>query len=394
MSFWVHGVLAAAALPGNLVDNSPFGAIQSYFNSLTNDPLQLGIRAGLTVVVLVLALTVSPWLGRRAGREPVEAEQKVGRFGRAGKIVERRGRFSPWIALLTRVCIWLAALIAIGIIWLSGQATAVNQHQLANELIDIGVRLGLSLIALAASLVLARIIQRTIVASLSQSRLNRNLTLLTGRLIYVATLVVGLIVILAIWGTGLVFPVALVGVLTVALSLSLQDILKNLVAGVYLLIERPFVIGDYITVATYSGEVEDIQLRVTLLRTLDGERVLIPNALIFTSAVVNLSAFQRRRVSISVTLPNDGADAVDHAEEEIRAALADAPTVLQEPEPLVAINRVGADQIDLRVTFWTPMKHLSMNGDDAVLSDAIEQVRARLPKASVSTSDASAPSPV
>lgn len=394
MSFWEHSVLAAVTLPGGLGANSPFSAITSYLNSLTNNPVQLGIRGGLTAAVLLIALTLSPWLGRRAGREPVEAEQKVGRGRRAGKIVERRGRFGPWLTTLTRLSIWLAALIAIAIIWLSGQATVVDQHQLADELIYIGVRLGFSLIALVATLVLARVIQRAIVASLSQSRLNRNLTLLTGRLIYATTLVIGLIVILAIWGTGLVFPVALVGVLTVALSLALQDILKNLVSGVYLLIERPFVIGDYITVATFSGEVEDIQLRVTLLRTPDGERVLIPNALIFTSAVINLSAFQRRRVSLAVTLPNDSPDAVDHADEQIRAALAEVKTILPEPEPLVAINRVASDQIDLRVTFWTPMKHLSMNGDDAVLSDAIEQVRARLPNASVSTSDASAAAPV
>ncbi|HLY29865.1 MAG TPA: mechanosensitive ion channel family protein [Ktedonobacterales bacterium] len=390
-SLWAYGVPATLA---GIADNTPFSAVQGYITSLTNDPIQLGIRAGLTALVLIIALLVSPWLGRRAGREPVEPEQKAGSAKRTGVVIDRRGRFSPWLTRLTRVSIWLSALIAIGIIWLSGQASAINRRQLVDELINIGVQLGFSLITLAASLVLARVIQKAIVSSLSQSRLNRNLTLLTGRLLYTTVLVIGLIIILAIWGTGIVFPVALVGVLTVALSLSLQDILKNLVAGVYLLIERPFVIGDYITVATYSGEVEDIQLRVTLLRTPDGERVLIPNALIFTSAVVNLSAFQRRRVSLSVTLPNDGAEAIDHAEEQIRTALTGVPVILPEPEPLVALNRAAADKIDLRVIFWTPMKRHEMNGDDAALSEAIEQIRTRLPQAVVATDAAAAPAPV
>ncbi len=384
MSFFLSPLVFASA-PGAITD-SPVSAVEAYFQSLARDPVQLGIRAGLTVLVLVLALSVGPWLAHRASREPVEAE-RVGRKGRVGAIIERRGRLGLWVALLTRLSLWFAALIAIAIIWLSGQATAIDQHQLADELIAIGVRLGFSLITLVAALVLARVIQRAVVASLSQSRLNRNLTLLMGRLIYVTTLVIGLIVILAIWGTGLVFPVALVGVLTVALSLALQDILRNLVSGVYLLIERPFVIGDSITVATFSGEVEDIQLRVTLLRTLDGERVLIPNALIFTSAVVNLSAFQRRRITLLVTIPNTGPESIDHAEEQIRAALAQITSALTEPEPLVTLNRAATDQLDLRVTFWTPTKNHGMTGDDSALSEAIELVRQRLPDASVATPD-------
>lgn len=384
MSFFLSPLVFGSA-PG-AVTSSPVSAVEAYFQSLARDPVQLGIRAGLSVIVLVLALAVGPWLAHRASREPVEAE-RVGRKGRIGAIIERRGQMAPWVALLTRLSTWLAALIAIAIIWLSGQATAIDQHQLADDLIAIGVRLGFSLITLVAALVLARVIQRAIVASLSQSRLNRNLTLLMGRLIYVTTLVIGLIIILAIWGTGLVFPVALVGVLTVALSLALQDILRNLVSGVYLLIERPFVIGDSITVATYSGEVEDIQLRVTLLRTLDGERVLIPNALIFTSAVVNLSAFQRRRITLLVTIPNTGPESIDHAEEQIRAALGQITAALTEPEPLVTLNRAATDQLDLRVTFWTSTKNHGMTGDDGALSEAIGLVRQRLPDASVATPD-------
>jgi small-conductance mechanosensitive channel len=147
------------------------------------------------------------------------------------------------------------------------------------------------------------------------------------------------------------------------------------------------VIGDSITVATYSGEVEDIQLRVTLLRTLDGERVLIPNALLFTSAVVNLSAFQRRRITLLVTVPNAGSEVIEHAEEQIRAALANITTALTEPEPLVTLSRAAADQIDLRVTFWAPTKHHGITGDDAALSEAIELVRERLPEAVVATPD-------
>ena len=306
-------------------------------------------------------------------------------------------RLGPWLAWLMRLCIWITALTAIMVIWLYGQDSQINGKQLLHQFVTFAIQLGVSLAALAATLVLARVAQRATVASLHRSRLNRNLALLTGRLIYVVVLVIGVIVILAVWGTGLVLPVALVGVLTVALSLALQDILRNLVSGVYLLIERPFVIGDYITIPPYSGEVEDIQLRVTSLRTLDGERVLIPNAMLFTSAVVNLSAFQRRRIALMVSLPVGGPDGgvnLDSAEERILAALDAAPSILDDPAPVVTVSRATPDKTDLRVIFWTPTERLGAGGTGDVLSDAIQELRDGLPEADISADGATTPAPV
>src|SRR5262249_18025397 len=183
-----------------------------------------------------------------------------------------------------------------------------------------------------------RILQRSLVINMER-RVNRNLSLLSGRIVYVAALVVGLIVILAIWGTGVVLPVTLLGAVTVALSLALQDVLKNLVSGIYLLLERPFTLGDHIALAPYVGEVEDIEIRYTALRTADGQRVIIPNSMLFSSAVVNLSAYERRRSTFTVTVPDTGVDAVDQAEEAIRAALEDTSGVLEQPAPDVIITR-------------------------------------------------------
>jgi len=425
---------------------------------LSANPVQIGVQLALTVGVLLAALLATPYLARWAARTPkVAGRRRVGREaqdkslalgadttgplangaratsgahtahgtnGNAGHggafVVERVARASqaaglqrdvaaseddaeteephrlgPWLAWLMRLCIWIMALTAIVVIWLYGQDNAFSGKLLLHQFVTFTIQLGISLAVLAATLVLARVAQRATVASLQRSRLNRNLILLTGRLIYVVALVIGIIVILAVWGTGLVLPVALVGVLTVALSLALQDILRNLVSGVYLLIERPFVIGDYITIAPFSGEVEDIQLRVTSLRSLDGERVLIPNAMLFTSAVVNLSAFQRRRVALLVSLPASGPDTVDldAAEAHIFAALEAAPSILNDPAPLVTVSRATPDKIELRVIFWTPTEHLGMTGTSDVLSRVIEEVREGLPEADVSAVGATTPAP-
>jgi small-conductance mechanosensitive channel len=95
-----------------------------------------------------------------------------------------------------------------------------------------------------------------------------------------------------LWGVEVlgVSPTALVagfGVLGLAASLALQDILKSFCAGVYLLFERPFLIGDEIKVKEFQGRVVDIGIRTTVLHTEDGREVLVPNSVVLADIVVN-----------------------------------------------------------------------------------------------------------
>lgn len=78
---------------------------------------------------------------------------------------------------------------------------------------------------------------------------------------------------------------AIIGSVGLALSLSSQDLLKNFIAGIYILLERPFGVGDRVTVGNYTGRVEFVDLRTTKLRTDDGQEVIVPNT-IFLSQVV------------------------------------------------------------------------------------------------------------
>src|SRR5712691_371452 len=77
------------------------------------------------------------------------------------------------------------------------------------------------------------------------------------------------------------------GALSLAITFALQDVLKNLVAGLYLLWERPFIIGDSIQVKDVTGKVEDVQVRTTLLRSDTGQLIVVPNAVLFTEIVTN-----------------------------------------------------------------------------------------------------------
>lgn len=360
-------------------------------------PNGVTVRALLTLVVLAIALLAGYWLGRSASRAPVEdqdqGEESEQRPRRGGRLMDvARTGMGPWLGRMARICVWLAAAVAVAVIWLWDEGIwhqgAVQTRALAAVLGDIAWKIGWSLLVVALALGLGRRLQEGMTRSLKRSRVNRNLALLGGRVVYVAILALGAIVVLGIWGPGLVFPAALLGALAVALSLSLQDVLKNLVAGIYLLLEHPFLIGDSITITTYTGVVEDIQIRYTALHTAEGQRVLVPNGLLFSSPVVNHSFYERQRAVLSVTLPDTGPDGVDEAAETIRTALAGLPGLIEQEEPQVMLSGAAAGKMDLRAVFWLPAGAPTETA--YVISRAIERVRGALPDAEVEATEPAA----
>jgi small-conductance mechanosensitive channel len=89
-----------------------------------------------------------------------------------------------------------------------------------------------------------------------------------------------------------------------AFGLGAQDLIRNLIAGVLMLFERPFLVGDMIAVAGHYGEVQDIGLRATLLKTFDDSLVTLPNALVFSQAISNSNAGALdEMVVVEFTLP-------------------------------------------------------------------------------------------
>src|SRR5205807_1999033 len=128
--------------------------------------------------------------------------------------------------------------------------------------------------------------------------------LLVNRMVFLAALVIGVVAAFSeLFGSpALVFGGF--GVFALAFSLAFQDILKNFIAGIFLLLERPFRIGDEITADNRTGVVENVEMRTTTLRTEDGEEVLIPNSLVYTSTIVNRTRFPARQFTVSTRVPD------------------------------------------------------------------------------------------
>ncbi len=147
---------------------------------------------------------------------------------------------------------------------------------------------------LLLSLYLASRIRHWFERATARSRADANTRLAVGRLLSVLILAIGAATLLDTFGIPLSAVVTFVGVIGLAISLALQDILKNFFAGLYLLFERPFRLGDTIAVKDQRGVVETIGIRTTCLRTDENVFVLIPNMVMFTEVVSNRSSFQAK----------------------------------------------------------------------------------------------------
>jgi small-conductance mechanosensitive channel len=124
-------------------------------------------------------------------------------------------------------------------------------------------------------------------SAMQRARVDTGTQILVKRGLAVAFVVASVLIVLGILGVNSVSLVTVAGAVGLAFSLAIQDILKNFFAGVYLLLERPFRVGDTIQVKDQQGVVENIGVRTTMLRTPENVQVLVPNAVVFAEVVTN-----------------------------------------------------------------------------------------------------------
>lgn len=153
------------------------------------------------------------------------------------------------------------------------------------QLGSLGGTVILALIVVLATLYLANRIRGTL-SRFFRGRGDVGLAILLGRTSYFLIVFVGGLIVLRVFGLDATILFASLGVVGLAVSLALQDVLKNVFAGIYLLIERPFQPGETIKVRDFLGTVETIELRTTILRAEDSI-IHVPNAILFSEILVN-----------------------------------------------------------------------------------------------------------
>jgi small-conductance mechanosensitive channel len=191
---------------------------------------------------------------------------------------------------------------------------------------------------------LMRIIFRRIVEDLTVENLLKQVA-------YYAVWVLGFIVALDAFGFDPQAVATGLGLTSLALGFALKDILSNFISGILILVLRPFELGDQIIVGETEGNVERIELRATQLRTYDGRVVLVPNAEVFASRIINNTAVPIRRGSVALFIGYDSD--LQKAIGVIQKAAQVTDGVLEEPAASVRVQELGQDDIIIEARFWT-----------------------------------------
>lgn len=194
--------------------------------------------------------------------------------------------------------------------------------------------------------------------------------MLVGKIVYYAGFLAIVVTVLGELNFHLGAALGAAGILGVAVGFASQTSLSNIISGLFLIAEKPFAVGDVITIGEITGQVLSIDILSVKLRTFDNRFVRIPNETIIKGQVTNVSRFPIRRMDVKLT--------VAYSEEvgRVREILLDIgrrnPLCLQEPEPSVIFSGFGVGSVELLFAVWTA------KGDWLNLQNSIhEEIRSR-----------------
>ncbi|GGM69833.1 small-conductance mechanosensitive channel [Halarchaeum rubridurum] len=219
---------------------------------------------------------------------------------------------------------------------------------------DLLVQFGVFLVVAFAVYVAGRFLLVPPLVRLVRVRNPENQTLVDATDLYarVAVAAVALVLATAAAGFGRAFQgsALVVAAATLALGVAGQDVIGNLVSGVFLVADPDFHVGDYIRWTDQEGTVEKVDFRVTRVRTAAGETVTVPNSQLTTNALVSPYAGETYRVSETFGVRHD-ADVGTALRLAREAAEAD-DRIVADPEPTVQVRGFGANSLDVVARYW------------------------------------------
>ena len=228
-------------------------------------------------------------------------------------------------------------------------ATVAHWYQ---NILEFLPNLLLILVLLKATRVISARTQRLVQRVAGRTQAPPGVVDLLGRLARFGIVALGVLLVLDRlgWGQAALSFLAGLGIVGIAIGFALQDIVKQFAAGVLLLMLRPFNIGDSVKIGAFEGQVTQVQLRATVLKTANGDEVLIPNADVYTTAITNNSRYQLRRHDISVNLTSELELA--RARAAILEGMRGIPGIAADPAPTIVATGLEGQAIKLEVRFW------------------------------------------
>ena len=206
-----------------------------------------------------------------------------------------------------------------------------------------------AVIALIIGLLSIRVINKLILVTLEKSRMEKAAHTLIISLAKAAMYILLGLIVASTLGIDVTSIVALASVLTLALSLALQNMVSNVIGGFTILYTHPFHSGDYVEIAGQGGTVREINMTYTMLSTADNKLISIPNSAVVAAQITNYSAAETRRVEVVVSASYTAPT------QQVIDALVLAGTVdkvLVEPAPVAVVSAYGESAIRYSLRLW------------------------------------------
>lgn len=162
--------------------------------------------------------------------------------------------------------------------------------------------------------------------------------------------------------------VAIIGAAGLAIGLSLQGSLSNFAGGVLIIMFKPFKVGDFIEAQGVSGTVQQIQIFVTQMATIDNQIIFVPNGALSNGNIINYSYAETRRANIIINISYDSN--LKKAKEIIFEIIHNHPAILKEPEPVILVDSLGDSSVNIAVRPWSKLEDFF-----TMRSDILEQIK-------------------
>ncbi|HUG23913.1 mechanosensitive ion channel family protein [Piscinibacter sp.] len=273
------------------------------------------------------------------------------------RVIERTVSWLAWIGAV----LWITGVLPIvmneldAVNWTLG-ATRISARNLLEGTLSAVTVLVLALWLSAA--IEAQLIKGAATADLSMRKI-------ASSAVRALLLFVGLMLALSAAGIDLTALSVLGGAIGVGLGFGLQKIAANYVSGFVILAERSLRIGDVVKVDNFEGRIIDIRTRYTVIRSLGGREAIVPNEMLITQRIENLSLADTRVMLSSTVQVAYGTD-VAALQPKLVAAIRAVPRVIGDPGPGAQLSAFGSDGMDITLLFWISDPE---NGQGNVKSD-------------------------
>jgi small conductance mechanosensitive channel len=226
--------------------------------------------------------------------------------------------------------------------------------RLLRNTVDYLPRLLAAVLVLITFLVLARVLSGLVTRALRRTKADPALPRIAGRLTNVVTILIGSVMAAAQAGIAVGSLVASVGIVGLAVGLAAQDSLSNVVAGITILWDRPFRTGDRVSIAGEYGEIMEVGLRTTRIRTVDQRDAILPNKDVIENKIINHTRDNVLRLDIPLGIAYDSD--IRQARDVLIAAVRGHALLAETPEPAVVVKALGESSIalELRVFLRDP----------------------------------------